>query len=303
MIKNSRIGLLAVLKRIEAQYISSRYLELTLLMTGITIFIYLQHSYILKGTVILLVPIMLLFRQILTSKYMWSLLTMLLIVGLLPMYHYMDNHTYLTWYWVAAVTLCLWTSQEKKAINFNARVLIGLCFLFATIWKILSPEFINGTFFHFTFLTDSRFFEFTELTTGISGNIRAENLSELNKLTDSLNRDDVGMLNSSTLVQPIAVFMAYWTVFIEGWIAIAFLMPKKYLISRYRDIPLLVFMATTYPIATVTGFAALLAAMGFAQSLNSNNLTKLVYVVVFLSIPLFNLPFVDVLLQIQQILN
>lgn len=233
---------------------------------------------------------------------MWTLITILLLVGLFPMYHYMDNHTYLTWYWVAAVTLCLWTSQEKSSIDFNARILIGLCFLFATIWKILSPEFLNGTFFHFTFLTDPRFFEFSELTAGITSEIRTENFSEINKLTDSLNRDNVGMLTSSALVQPIAVFMAYWTVFIEGWIAIAFLMPRNYIVSRLRDIPLLIFMATTYPIATVTGFAALLATMGFAQSLHSAKLLKLVYVFVFLSVPLFNLPVIEVLLRVREIL-
>lgn len=278
--------------------LNDRFLELILLMTSLMLLLYMRHTFILSTTLLLFIPAALLFRKLLDSKVFWILLSVLMIAGFARIWHSADNHTYLAIYWVLAITLCTFSANRSHAISFNARILIGLCFFFATLWKFLSPEFTDGTFFYFTFLTDSRFFEFAELTAGVDAGMRSHNLLVYNVLNDPMGRSVAGGFESTPLLLTISVFMVWWTIFIEGWIALAFLAPLSAKISNWRDIPLIIFMITTYPIATVSGFASLLAVMGFAQCRESNSWMRPVYLAIFIAVPLFNLPYLSVLLDL-----
>jgi hypothetical protein len=69
-----------------------------------------------------------------------------------------DNHAYLLAYWCLAASLALMARDADRALAFNGRLLIGLVFLFACIWKFaLSGDYLDGTFFQVTLLTDPRF--------------------------------------------------------------------------------------------------------------------------------------------------
>jgi hypothetical protein len=197
-----------------------------------------------------------------------------------------------------AVALSFWAANRVYSITFSARVLIGLCFAFATLWKLLIPEFLDGTFFHFTFLTDERFFGFSELIAGVTSDSRAMNMESYRLLNNSASREEFVYLTGTSIIPPLSIFMAYWTVLLEGWIAIAFLSPAGSKISKWRDIPLFIFMLTTYPIATVRGFATLLAVLGFAQCYKENEHMRVIYLAVFILVPLFSLPFERVLIEL-----
>ena len=278
--------------------VGDRYIELVLLMTLILSLLFMDHSRPLMGILYIFVPVALLFTKVAKSPIYWTVFGVLILIGFLPLLRTADNHIYLTVYWILAVALCLWTRNQGHSLALNAQLLIGLCFAFATLWKLLSPEFMDGTFFYFTFLTDGRFFDFAELTAGVMQDSRFHNIEVYESLKSSMNRIDSKTLLSSKYLSNISVFMAYWTVFIEGWIALAFLVPNRFKLSKSRDIPLLIFMVTTYPIATVRGFATLLAVLGFAQSQNQNRYMRLVYIIIFIAVPLFSLPYERILINI-----
>jgi len=291
-------GIITQLEFYSEKLVGDRFIVLVLLMTLILSLLFMDHSRLLMGILYIFVPVAILFTTVSKSPIYWTVFGVLMLIGFIPLLATADNHIYLTVYWIIAVALCLWTRDQGYSLALNARLLIGLCFAFATLWKLLSPEFLNGTFFYFTFLTDDRFFDFAELAAGVSQEARLYNIESLETLKSSVNRIDSGLFVSSVYLNNIAVFMAYWTVFIEGWIALAFLAPERFKLSKSRDIPLLIFMITTYPIATVRGFATLLAVLGFAQSQNQNRHMRVIYVLVFISIPLFSLPFERILLNI-----
>jgi len=286
------------LEDLHNKHLRDRLLELTVIMSLITVLLFMQHSRLLMGVIILLIPVAILFKEVALSRLYWIFLSLLMMIGFFPLYFTADNHTFLTLYWIFAIALSLWFTNSYSVLSYNSRILIGLCFLFATFWKLMSPEFLAGDFFLFTFLTDSRFFDFAELTAGISPEMRSENLSIFEKMIESTNRTESVVLEASGAALLISKFMAYWTVFIEGWIAIAFLLPRKTVVSKYRDIPLIIFMFTTYPIATVRGFAALLAVMGFAQCGEENKIMRVVYLSVFVLIPFFSLPIEKILMNL-----
>ena len=59
--------------------------------------------------------------------------------------------------------------------------------------------------------------------------------------------------------------MTWWTLFIEGCIALFCLWPGDRLVAIVRTGFVLVFVATTYLLAPVLGFGWVVIAMGFAQ--------------------------------------
>ncbi len=59
--------------------------------------------------------------------------------------------------------------------------------------------------------------------------------------------------------------MTWWTLAIEGLIALLFLWPGERWISAIRTFSILVFAATTYLVAPVLGFGWIVIVLGFAQ--------------------------------------
>ncbi len=75
-----------------------------------------------------------------------------------------DNHAYLLCYWCLAISLSLISKNGENCLKLNGRILIGLAFAFAVLWKLaLSPDYVDGRFFKITMLTDHRFESFTQL--------------------------------------------------------------------------------------------------------------------------------------------
>ena len=191
-----------------------------------------------------------------------------------------DNHAYLLAYWCLAVFLSLLTRDPAQGLAFDGRWLVGLAFAFATLWKLGSPDYLDGTFFRVTFLVDPRFESFSRLVGGMT-------LEHVEALRAALERhaDGTGAaLSGIELPRRLLLaerFVTFWTVAIEGAVAVAFLWPLKRGPARLRHALLLVFCATTYAVATVAGFAWLLLAMGVAQCEREQRITRALYVAVF----------------------
>ena len=108
------------------------------------------------------------------SQLLWFTLAALMGVRLLLVSHNLDNHGFLFAYWSLALAFAFSLEDPRKALATQGRLLIGYCFLFATLWKVgLSNDFLSGEFFHLTFLNDWRFISFTQLVGGGSARPRS----------------------------------------------------------------------------------------------------------------------------------
>ena len=94
-------------------------------------------------------------------------------------------------------------------------------------------------------------------------------------------------------VQPLGLFLTWWTVLIEGSLAIAFLVPSTRHTIFVRSLLLLAFLITTYTNAPVIGFGWLLAVMGLAQCEPRARGMQFAFVIAFLLIWLYNMPLSD----------
>lgn len=193
-----------------------------------------------------------------------------------------DNHAYLLCYWCIAVALALVSRDPAACLALNGRLLIGLAFFFATLWKVgLSPDYLDGRFFRVTLLTDPRFAEFAQ----VAGGLLPEQFEELRMFVRQ-HIDGQFFEPSFVPTEPprflqLARLMTWWTVAIEGAITLSFLWPVGRGLSKARDAILLTFCVTTYAIATVAGFGWLLLALGVAQCEPERRKTQFLYLSVF----------------------
>jgi hypothetical protein len=177
-----------------------------------------------------------------------------------------DNHAYLISYWCLAAGLSLSARDADASLALNGRLLIGLAFAFAVLWKaVLSPDFMDGTFLRVTMLQDPRFEDWTLLSTGLSVETLDAHRIALERHLDAPPYPVEPGPALSARFEWVADVTTYWTIAIEFAVAVAFLWWKGGRLARARHALLIVFCATTYAVATVDGFGWLLIAMGISQ--------------------------------------
>ena len=215
------------------------------------------------------------------AKSLWWLITLLTGLRVLLDYPLPDNHAYLLCYWCLTISLALHVSDADSFLSNGGRVLIGMAFAFAMLWKLaLSPDFVDGTFFRVTLLTDPRFADLSRLAGGLSAETLASHREFLQQHADAGIRLLAPMRDPQRL-RLLAQGLTAWTLVIEGLLAVAFLWPGRRGPARLRDAALLLFCATTFAVATVAGFGWLLLAMGIAQCPVERRRTRVLYLATF----------------------
>jgi hypothetical protein len=237
----------------------------------------------------------LVFATLRQSPWFWLPIALLLSVTVLPNLYTRDNHKVLMALWSLAV-LGAMAAKDEEGLRIAARWMIGLAFLFATVWKVIAPDFLNGAFIEFTLLTDNRFRGFTSWTTGFPSDLDIANRESLSELSDSVRfGNDTGaqgkVLNTFPAIQALAVCITWYTVLLEGAIAVTFLGSGRVAIfKRARNALCLMFLLTTYAVATVIGFGWLLALMGYTQCESHERQSRLAFVAAFLLLQVFLVP-------------
>ena len=190
---------------------------------------------------------------------------------------WIDNHQFLISYWCLVCTLGISSKNRDAVLAWNGRLLVGLVFLFATIWKLLAGEYWTGSFLHYTFLTDDRIAAFATMIGGLSPDVLPQN-----QLLESVLKTypQAGLsvtLGTSPWLQRFTIAASYWTLLIEGTVALAFLGVGWWGLARFRNWLLLIFIATTYVLLPVLGFASILIIMGLAQCSQEQRRDRLAY--------------------------
>jgi hypothetical protein len=205
----------------------------------------------------------------------WAGITLLTAWPLVWNWPFSDNHDYLRALGALAVTVALTAREPAAALRTSARLLVGGTFLFATLWKVvLSPDWLDGTFFRVTLLSDPRFHDLAVLVGGASW----ETLDAFDAaLTDFLTGGAgwPGAFVEPPGLRPLALALTAYTALIEGTLAVAFLWPHP---ARARNALLVLFGATTFAFATVRGFGFLLMTLGLAQCEESERRAQYAYV-------------------------
>ncbi|MEM8598279.1 MAG: hypothetical protein AAGF99_00020 [Bacteroidota bacterium] len=242
-----------------------RRFDLVATMTIVLLVLYTLSTWYMQAGVLCLGVFALLHRPILRSALFWFAVTFILAVGHYQGWFYIDNHKYLITYWCLAIALSRLAGEPDRFLALNGRLLIGLAFLFAVVWKLISEDYMSGAFFEATLLQDPRFHGVAEVVGGASAPGLQENVQQLRTLRSFGDPSAGFSVSTGARVPLLAQVMTWWTILIEAVVTACFLWPKDRGLSRWRDATLLAFILTTYPLAPVVGFAWVLTAMATTQ--------------------------------------
>lgn len=212
------------------------------------------------------------------SPVFWIVMVLIWIPRLVIDWRDNEDHVFFGIYWCMAIGLALMGKDAEIAIRFNARWLIGLSFLIATIWKVISPQYYEGELFHYKLLQDSRFrMMVTTKVAGLDASDDQANAKAIIDLRNGSTTDGIAQLTYPKPVSYIAFFMTYWTILIEGSLGILFLLRSTRILSMIRNSLLMIFAITTYAVVPVLGFGILFMTMGIANCEPHEKRTKFCY--------------------------
>lgn len=194
----------------------------------------------------------------------------------------LDNHEVLQVYWLGAFALSRFADRPMQTLRVTARWTLALVFLFATAWKLLSPDFLDGSAVEFLFATEPRVADVAVVLGLQEGDQLEDNWTSLAAWHDPTRPVREVDLGVGEVVPRVSVAVAWLTVLLEGAVAVAFLLPLPPRRRWWRDLVLLAFVLATYPIAPVLPFAWLLLSLGAMQSTLPARTRNRAYTVTFL---------------------
>lgn len=233
--------------------------------------------------------IMIIYPPLTTSRVMWVMASSLLILYNVFYWKIFGNDQYFITYWCIACTLIVFASEPDNVMSWNARKLIGLCFLFAFFWKIIGGEYFDGTLQHFVFLVDRRM-GIMSLPFGLGGDVISEN----KRLLEILKQTPGGGVGVSLITSPsmyyFSLLTSYWTIFIEASIAVLFLFNRPNWFEKIRDYFLITFIITTFFVFPVPTFSFTITLLGFAQCSDKRKKTLMFYLSLLVALQFSTLP-------------
>jgi len=273
--------------------------ELVLRLTAIELLLRPMGPWFIKPVILLLAGLALILPQVLRAPAIWLALALLVAGRLLADWPLPDNHIYLLAYWCLAAGLALRAPDVRPPLALSARLLVGLAFLFALLWKaVLSPDYLDGRFFRVTLMMDDRFAGAVMLLTGLSAEQLQQNRNYLQPLPEGAE-----LLHPPLFVEPpafrwLAGSATYGMLALEAAIAMLYLLPWHSRFESARHVFLLAFCVLTYAFAPVAGFGWLLLVMGLAQCNPEQRLLRFAYILSYFLILLFSeIPWADLLVQ------
>jgi hypothetical protein len=226
----------------------------------------------------------------------WFALALAGTITIILTWERVDNHKYLLVYWtwvLFVVHLFREQEQQKRVVLFNARFFLCLAFLAASGQKLSSPSYRSGEMFEHYLYVDPRFAAFGKLI-GIHpaiGEAVTRKVMFLRSPFADVDGNDIHIAGSDR-ARVAAVAMTWWDLGLQLAIG-ALLLIRKRRTDELALLLLLFFIFTTYIPAPVFGFGWTLAILGFALAKDRFPKISAGYLVSFIAILLYQLPWRD----------
>jgi hypothetical protein len=278
-------------RRLATALASESHHSLTLRLTLLVVILHGTTSPFAAVVVRVLGVVMLLLPSLVTqARGFWWVLALSLVVSNADQWELVDNHQYLMTYWVLACTLTL---TNTLALRQNARMLVAVAFGLAVIWKLLRGEYIDGSFFYLTLMTDGRIRDVAAVV--------ASGGTEITAAGRAIGQLELFGSDGSTLAVPddsrlwfLALGLCWMGLLVEAAVATLHMLPSHRL-YLWRHASLMGFVAFTYFLLPVVGFGFLLGVMGFSQVGENDERLKRVYVVLLCFLQLSLVPWRNLL--------
>ncbi len=250
--------------------------DLVALLTLAALF-FISHTTTAVVFVALVSVTSLLVTRVRRGPWIWLVTALFFAPGLLLNWHHQEDHTYLAVYWCLVLALAFGGRRPLAVLRSNGRVLIGLVFAFAVMWKIITPAFVDGSLFHYKLLFDYRFRDAVTQPIGRLSDVETQrNLESLGKLQAPTSCSSQAVMQYPETVSWLAHGLTWATIVMELALALTFLLRYRWF-HRFRNSVLCLFMLSTYTLVPVLGFGMLFASLGIAQTRRREKGARLAY--------------------------
>jgi hypothetical protein len=236
----------------------------------------------------------------LRAPALWLVLSVLVGVRVVVEWPLPDNHIYLLAYWLLGIAIALRFADPSAQLARTGRLLLGLVFAFAVIWKaVLSSDYLDGRFFAVTVLTDDRFADVVQLVGGLGDAQLQENRDYLTPLPGGAQLLEPRVLHAPARFRALVIVATWGTLAIEGLAAGLWLAPvSSWWLLVARHVVVLSFCLTTYAFAPVAGFGWLLIVLGLSHCATAERWFRPLYVAMFAVVLLYaEVPWAALLLE------
>ncbi|MGB0591080.1 MAG: hypothetical protein ACPGU1_15500 [Myxococcota bacterium] len=238
--------------------------ELVLRMSAVMLMIDGAQAEALLGLLTVLGGLGVVFPRVLRRPAFWWTAVGLTVVFHGAKWFWIYNHKILFTYWTIACALAVSRPMTIHILAKSARLLIGLTFLAAFSWKLFGGHFLDGSYMHYLMLCNQKFVPWTHWLTGVSMETLGACDAALRALDSGILAQDVTPLPTDDAIVNVSLFASYYTLAVEGGIAIVFLLGER-VRAWWRHAFLWLFILSVYPIATVPAFALIVLTMSLAD--------------------------------------
>jgi len=288
---------MAVIKDVHCFFRKDGF-ELAARFTLLTLLLAQVGNYFLRPFILLVAALGLLLPHGYRQRPLWLVLCFFTSFRVLYEWPMADNHSYLLALWCLALSIACCSKAPSQILANNSRILIGLVFLLASAQKIISPDYLDGTFFRYLFLADNRFEDFAVLFGNISyqqiDNARV--LLESSQFSPGTVNDDIVPVSEE--FHRLVILSTWWNLLDQLVIACCFLAPVNSGLHKSRDVMLQIFCITAYAVAPVPGFGWLLISMAMAQTVPTHQVRIAYFLVFFVVLFYYEIPWAKILVDL-----
>ena len=231
--------------------------------------------------------------ELVRNPVIWFGLAVIATISLMLAWTSADNHKYLFVYWLWVVFFAVAVRDEplaERVLRSSARFFLVFVFLLAAIQKVLSPSYMSGEMFEIKLLKDDRFQAFAQLL-GVDPSLFSSAKVAFVQLQSPLTEfvDNTVVVPTTELVHSLAIWITWYDLVIQVAIGVLFVFRRKFT-DILGHFCLLFFIFTSYLPAPVFGFGWTLTIYGFAITKGKFPRLAVTYIVAFVSILLYQLP-------------
>lgn len=245
-------------------------MQSTLVLSLIVVmFCFAQNPFEPSWLLIIIGSVGLLNKNLRNHKYFW--LTIFLVCAVDLAFNWLVfSRSFLIAYWVLAIFLAMHNADEHARIDTlkrSAQYLLGTAMLIASVHKIISTDFLDGSFLQSWFLLWPNNMDVARSFLGFNIKDYSTNQRILHAVlnTDAITRLAFTAYDPSRL-ENLCRWFSQAGAALELSIGMLFLLPtQNEFVHKARHALLILFLLTCYLVLPVFTFAAVLIALGYAQ--------------------------------------
>lgn len=268
-------------------------LDLILILTAVMFLLHHLSYWYSSGPLKALMVAALLSRRMRRLPLLWLAAGGILATVAVKHWWEIDNHQYLYLYWCASLffSLLLKPEARMRAIGINAALFLGLTMMLASVQKLLTPEYLDGTFFEYILLCDKRMEPVAWLVGGLDLDDLRENRATHYRMRTAGIAPALSELTTTARIKVLAPAMSWVLAVFEGIVGLVFLIPiRRRILDLFRATLMIVFVLGTYSVAPVVGFGWMVVILTLAQMPAEFVRMRKIFLVFFIILPIFKVP-------------